>query len=794
MSLERLLQINIAALVAMGSLLLGMGQANRIVPLLAVGSALTSLMLTDIWRLVRLNTMVANIAGIVAVVVCLSDFFEYDHRQQQLLAVANLLVYLQMVLLFQEKNNRLYGHLLVLSLLQVVVASALGLDLHFGVMLIVYMFAALTALYLLFFHRELLQHGAVRWRTSDGGGPSDTSGATISAVTQDEPGMQAGSTYVQLARELTISGLLKCVLTMGFSTLIIAWTLFFAIPRVGTSEWHSEVAGSREIAFAPEVTLNETGSLRRSQERVMRINFFDARTDEPYVVVGEPYFRGTVLWDYSSDNDVGRWSKGDLGVAEEYVHLRAAPVGKFLVRQEIVLEPRRDQLLFSVFPFYQDEQTPNEIDYNVRKRQLTRKRDDQHHRPGEFRYSLSTTTFVSGWQDPIVGHSNRLDGQENAWELEREMEQLLKVKSEGLSQLKKLADEVIAGTVSRDRVLQARALESHLRNSGLYRYETDFTQIQAQRKPGVDPIEAFVSDHRAGHCEYFASALAIMLRTQGIPSRLVVGYMGGEYNTFGKYFTVREEHAHAWVEAYLEPDQIPVNFRTNDASPSGAWLRLDPTPPGDSMTPIAASRGALGRVGQWVDYTQLLWTEYVVGLNSERQYKSIYRPLVQQVGGFLRMLFGREMWRNLLERFFRLRWFNWRAGLVTGAVLLVLVGMHRLLRDPLQQAWEAYRASRRPVQTHAGPRVAFYDHMESLLARHGWQRATGQTQHEFARDVGGQLADQPRHQSVASLPRRVVDAFYRVRFGGQVLNADESLAVEQSLTALNDVLTVKNDE
>ena len=84
MPLERLLQINIAALVAMGSLLLGMGQANRIVPLLAVGSALTSLMLTDIWRLVRLNTMVANIAGIVAVVVCLSDFFEYDRAQRSM--------------------------------------------------------------------------------------------------------------------------------------------------------------------------------------------------------------------------------------------------------------------------------------------------------------------------------------------------------------------------------------------------------------------------------------------------------------------------------------------------------------------------------------------------------------------------------------------------------------------------------------------------------------------------------------------------------------------------------------
>ena len=788
MPLEHLLQINIAALVAMGALLLGMGEVNHVLPLLAVGSAVTSVLLTDFWKLVRLNTMVANIAGILAVIFCLSDFFEVDHKEEQLFAVANLLVYLQMVLLFQEKTNRLYGHLLVLSLLQVVVASALGLDLQFGVMLVVYMFAALTALCLFFFHRELVQHSTIT--APDLGNASSAS----TPATPESVGMRTGSTYHDLVRVLTVGGLLKCVLTMGFSTLIIACTLFFTIPRLGTSEWHSKGSSSEEIGFTTEVTFNETGMLRRSEAQVMRVNFFDARSAQPYMVLGELYFRGTVLWNYSTAGDIGRWGQTDLGVADEYIHLNAAPVGKFLVRQDIVLEPRRDQILFTVFPFYRDQMTPNGIEYNVRERQLTHKRDNNYRRPGEFRYSLSTTTFASGWQDPIVGHSIHSSQTESREELEREIEQLLRIDLRRFPLLREIADGVVAETGATDRFSQARALESHLRHSGQYQYNTDFSVIQSMRQPGVDSIEDFIANHRSGHCEYFASALALMLRTQGIPSRLVVGYLGGEYNGFGKYYTVREEHAHAWVEAYLEPDHVPTSHRNNEEIARGAWLRLDPTPPGDSMIPLAAGQGLLTRASQWIDYTQLLWSEYIVGLNSERQYKSIYRPLADQVGGFIRVLFGRETWRHLIQRFIGMKWFNWRAGLVTAAILLALAGLHRLLRDPLQQAWESYRAARRPAPAQSGPRVEFYDRLELLLARHGWQRSAGQTQHEFALEVGGQLADQPRQQPAASLPRRVVDAFYRVRFGGELLDDHELRALDETLAALNDTLTVENDE
>jgi len=74
----------------------------------------------------------------------------------------------------------------------------------------------------------------------------------------------------------------------------------------------------------------------------------------------------------------------------------------------------------------------------------------------------------------------------------------------------------------------------------------------------------------------------MMLRSQEVPSRLVVGYLGGDFNVVGRYYQVREKHAHVWVEAYLEADQIPpayfvLNHCSEKGPGSGSIRRLWPT-------------------------------------------------------------------------------------------------------------------------------------------------------------------------------------------------------------------------
>ena len=148
---------------------------------------------------------------------------------------------------------------------------------------------------------------------------------------------------------------------------------------------------------------------------------------------------------------------------------------------------------------------------------------------------------------------------------------------------------------------RAKALENHFRRSGLYTYSLDVNQNRDRR---LDPIEDFVRNHRTGHCEYFAGALTLMLRSQGIPARMVVGYKGGDFNAVGNYYIVRQLHAHAWVEAFLPNDEVPEDERdTPEPLVFGCWLSLDPTPDAvdmleDTLHAPEASAGDDGDLGR----------------------------------------------------------------------------------------------------------------------------------------------------------------------------------------------------
>src|SRR5262249_57566678 len=104
---------------------------------------------------------------------------------------------------------------------------------------------------------------------------------------------------------------------------------------------------------------------------------------------------------------------------------------------------------------------------------------------------------------------------------------------------------------------RAKRLETHLIQG--YSYTRDFGGRSTE-----NPLEDFLFRYRSGHCEYFASSMVLLLRSQGIPARLVTGFLGGDYNPFEGYTIVRGSNAHAWVEAYL---------------PGGGWQIFDPTPP-----------------------------------------------------------------------------------------------------------------------------------------------------------------------------------------------------------------------
>lgn len=141
---------------------------------------------------------------------------------------------------------------------------------------------------------------------------------------------------------------------------------------------------------------------------------------------------------------------------------------------------------------------------------------------------------------------------------------------DSLWRLRKLAREWTTG--AKDERAIAEAIDARLHRD--YTYSLDY-----RRRGRRDQLYEFLVEDKSGHCEYFASAMAILLRMRGVPARVVGGYRVTEYNSLGGYYIVRERNAHAWVEVYL---------------PKRGWTTYDPTPFGDGAPDAAASTSFLG--------------------------------------------------------------------------------------------------------------------------------------------------------------------------------------------------------
>ena len=160
-----------------------------------------------------------------------------------------------------------------------------------------------------------------------------------------------------------------------------------------------------------------------------------------------------------------------------------------------------------------------------------------------------------------------------------------------------LAAEVTRGATTNVEI--ARKIEKHLRTT--YSYTLDLRRVE-----DGDPVADFLFNTREGHCEYFASAMVLMLRSRRVPARLVNGFQTGEYNEAADVYTVRQSDAHSWVEVYF-PRQ----------GQNGMWVAFDPTPD--------AGRSVYGGgLAAWLRHRreamEMFWLEHVVGFDANKQF------------------------------------------------------------------------------------------------------------------------------------------------------------------------------
>lgn len=782
MVLERVLQLTIATFTVLGTVLLGMGERTVWLPLGMIAATVASFWLTDVTGWVRLNRSFSNGLAVLAPLAALASWRSYAGFAL-VFVIANMLFYLQMILLFQKKELRTYTLLLLLSLLQVLVSAAFNQEIGFGIFLFGYLFVGLSALTLMLLHREQREQ-----RPSEPPAPAAPSGRWPLAEREFH------LSSVSLGRSPLRGALLLRLLGLSGAVAGVALVIFLLTPRLGRGNWN-QAAGIplRIVGFAPKVTLGELGELIEDPQEVMRVQLWDSKAQHTIQVSEALYLRGAALDTYEQ----GHWScqayRRALALRSQsdrrrmggrtWVALREVNLDPTWTRQQITVEPMEQPELFCVWPCAL-LQPDDRLSLDIDSQRLVRRPELAYSR---FSYELVTPAVRGNTQVALTP-------QEMGFPPEVFLLPVPQTGPDGLPGLVALAEQWSRDEGSGELLppyARAVKLERQLRSSKQFQYS-----MQGQpRNPQLDPVEDFVTAHPAGHCEYFATALALMLRSQGIPSRVVMGFKCDEWNDLGQFYQVRQLHAHSWVEAYLDPTELPEDLRRPwpDANwRAGGWLRLDPTPAGEG--PSLAKRLMVGtdRYFAWLDY---LWNSYVAGINMRRQQQAIYGPAVRAVSETGRRLFDRRGWSDLLGRLGdpqawaeSVRWPLVAAGLAVVAGLLLL--------PPVLRRWGWWRGSGRrlrPRRHRNGSRssVEFYRRLEAVLARRGLVREAAETPREFAVHARDHLEHACADPQVAGLPEQVVEVFYHVRFGRASLDRAQAQAVEQALRQLERVVRAR---
>jgi transglutaminase-like putative cysteine protease len=236
---------------------------------------------------------------------------------------------------------------------------------------------------------------------------------------------------------------------------------------------------------------------------------------------------------------------------------------------------------------------------------------------------------------------------------------------------------------------KAVAIERHLSHDFDY-------DLRSPSGGKAQPLDDFLFVSHRGHCEFFSTAMAIMLRTVGIPSRNVTGFVGGTWNRFGRYYAVREGDAHSWVEAYID-----------EAGRPAGWQTFDPTPTSGSQ-PTEPPTGAYYYLRDFVEALSQRWNNYVVGYDLHKQVR-----LFEDVARRYESLRGSTFKTGSLRGVGRLP--------ATGAALLLLSAVGYTLWRQRRRASADPDAgtNRRKHDPNKDAVVALFSKLESALQRLG---------------------------------------------------------------------------
>jgi len=367
-------------------------------------------------------------------------------------------------------------------------------------------------------------------------------------------------------------------------TLLTSVLVFIVFPRL-PRQWNVQGrnrGGEVMTGFSDEVSLGEHGGrLQANPEVAFRVEFPDRPPERPEAT----YWRGR-SFDYF---DGVRWRRtrtaGIDWPRERYAQRWGGPFR----RARIFGGPPGATVLFGEHPV---------LDVQPRS---------------AFRYMRSVTGDLVhfGTETPVYTVTSAAS---------RPRDQLMRIPGEDpgyfdsylqLPELtprtRRLADSLAA--LGGDRLDRAHRVEAYLHR---FAYTLDLPRNRRQAT-----LDYFLFERRAGHCEYFSTAMAVLLRAQGIPARNVTGFLGGEWNEGANYLLVTGNDAHSWVEVWF---------------PEAGWVPFEPTPPGRADL-VEGARGGWGWTTRfWLDGVEYRWYKWVIDYNLDRQL-DVFRGVASAFGG-----------------------------------------------------------------------------------------------------------------------------------------------------------------
>lgn len=291
--------------------------------------------------------------------------------------------------------------------------------------------------------------------------------------------------------------------------------------------------------------------------------------------------------------------------------------------------------------------------------------------------------------------------------------------------LKEHAARIVSPAWPRLRI--ALELERYFQDKERFRYTLSFS-APADR----EPLAHFVEVRREGYCLHFASAMTLMLRSLGVPCRLAGGYVAEEWSEQKRCLSVSTLHAHAWVEVYFG---------------EAGWLIFDPTPPGESFdsernragTEVIDEEGEAPITPRELEGESFDLDEFLEAYGKEAT--SGLDSMISGAGAAMEGVAPLPLW---------------------GAMCLLVVAL-LLVRVRLARRASGGKRVRVSERTAAGS--SLLQELRRSLRSQGLSWRPGHT----AQEVAGRARGRPFHSAVVE----VVEAYYRVRFGGEAMRADE---------------------